>query len=228
MNEEILKYQEIDGKLLKIEREYAALPERAKATQMQNILRDGQSRLLVIEQNAQKTVENFNKAKAYYDDLVVKIETLSKSVDPNNLEKIKELQKTQNSFYSMLEKLEKELARINAQLTMVNNEYGSVIKNAKAAKVNLDALKVRMNEQRSVFEPQILKLKADLADQEKKVDKKILEIYKAKRENKFPVIVKVVNGTCGGCRMAISASKMQKFEKDGYMECENCGRIITK
>ena len=228
MNEEILKYQEIDGKLLKIEREYAALPERAKATQMQNILRDGQSRLLVIEQNAQKTVENFNKAKAYYDDLVVKIETLSKSVDPNNLEKIKELQKTQNSFYSMLEKLEKELTRINAQLTMVNNEYGSVIKNAKAAKVNLDALKVKMNEQRSVFEPQILKLKADLTDQEKKVDKKILEIYKAKRENKFPVIVKVVNGTCGGCRMAISASKMQKFEKDGYMECENCGRIITK
>ena len=228
MTEEILKYQEIDGKLLRLEKEYASLPERAKAAQMQNVLRDGQARLSQIEKNAEKSVENFNKAKAYYDDLVLKVETLSKSVDPNNLEKIKELQQAQNNFYSMLEKLEKELVRVGGQLNVVNNEYNAVIKNAKLAKGNLDILRVKVGELKNKYEPQILKLRAELAEQEKKVDKKILDIYKAKRENKFPVIVKVIAGTCGGCRMAISASKMQNFEKDGYMECENCGRIITK
>lgn len=228
MTDEILHYQEIDGKLLKIEKEFAALPERRKAVEMQNVLKESQSKVVMVEKNAQKTVENFGKAKAYYDDLIVKIETLSKSVDESNLEKIKELQKAKNNFYMMLDKLEKELVKINAQLNMVAGEYNTVIKNAKIAKNNLEILKNKMNEQRNVYEPQIAKLKAELGEQEKKVDKKILDIYKAKRESKFPVIVKMVGSTCGGCRMAISASKMQKFEKDGYMECENCGRIIAK
>lgn len=228
MIQEILKYQQIDGELRKLEQELAQLPERKKATEMQNNLKAGQTRLAVVEQNAQKTTENFAKAKAYYDDLFIKIETLSKAIADADLEKIRELQRAKSNFYQMIEKLEKELSKINAQLTMVNNEYNSIIKNAKLAKTQLDALKVKFAESKQRLEPQIAKLKADLASQAKKVDKNILEKYNAKRESKFPVFVKNINGTCGGCRMAISASKMRDFISSEYIECENCGRIIIK
>ena len=228
MTQEILKYQEIDGKLRRLEKELAELPERKKAADMQNSLKQGQARLAIVEQNAQKATENFNKAKAYYDDLFIKIETLSKTVADADIEKVKEMQHAKSNFYQMIEKLEKELSKINAQLTMVNNEYNTIIKNAKQAKTTLDDLKVKFAASKQKLEPEILKLKNELSAQEKKVDKVILEKYKIKRESKFPVLVKNIAGTCGGCRMAISASKMREFDGAGYIECENCGRIITK
>ena len=228
MIQEILKYQQIDGELRKLETELAQLPERKKAAELQNNLKAGQTRLAVVEQNAQKTTENFAKAKAYYEDLFVKIETLSKAIADADLEKVKELQRAKSNFYQMIEKLEKELAKINTQLTMVNNEYNSIIKNAKLAKTQLDTLRVKFGEAKQRLEPQIAKLKSEMASQAKKVDKSVLDKYNAKRESKFPVFVKNINGTCGGCRMAISASKMREFTSSDYIECENCGRVIIK
>lgn len=228
MIQEILKYQQIDGELRKLEKQLAELPERKKAAELQNNLKAGQTRLAVVEQNAQKSTENFSKAKAYYDDLLIKIETLSKAIADTDLDKVRDLQRAKNNFYQMIDKLEKELSKINAQLTMVNNEYNSIIKNAKLAKTQLDTLKVKFTEAKQMLEPQIAKLKTELVAQSKKLDKNILDKYHAKRESKFPVFVRNINGTCGGCRMAISASKMREFNSSEYIECENCGRIITK
>lgn len=228
MIEELLKYQQIDGELRKLQKQLASLPERQKATDLQNQLKSGQNRLAIVEQNAQKATENFAKAKAYYDDLFLKIETLSKSINDADINKVRDLQRAKSNFYQMIEKLEKELSKINAQLTMVNNEYNSIIKNAKIAKTELDAVKVKFAEEKQKLEPQIEKLKAELSAQSKKLDKQALDKYFAKRENKFPVFVKNINGTCGGCRMAISASKMREFSTSDYIECENCGRIIIK
>ena len=225
--QEILRYQEIDGQIRKLERELAELPERKKAIDLQTSLKSGQARLQIVEQNAQKSVENFSKAKSYYEDLLLKVETLSKLIAEASLDKVKELQQAKNNFYQMLDKLEKELNKINAQLTMVNNEYNGIIKNAKQAKTLLDDVKVKFATAKQRLEPQIEKLKADLSNQAKKVNKALLDKYNAKKDNKFPVFVKNINGNCGGCRMAISASRMRDFTAQGYIECENCGRIIT-
>ncbi len=228
MTQEILKYQEIDGKLKKLESELSNLPERKKAAEMQNHLKEGQIRLEKVETNAQKTMENFNKAKAYYNELMVKIEALSKTIETADLDKIRELQHSKNNFYQMIEKLEKELSKINTQLTIVNNEYNTIIKNAKIAKTNLEDCRQKFADAKQKLEPQINSLKVELTEAGKKVDKKLLEKYLQKRESKFPVIVKNINGTCGGCRMAISASKMGEFKDNGYIECENCGRFIVE
>lgn len=228
MIEELLRYQQIDGELRKLQKQLASLPERQKATDLQNQLKAGQNRLAIVEQNAQKATENFSKAKAYYDDLFLKIETLSKSINDADINKVRDLQRAKSNFYQMIEKLEKELGKINTQLTMVNNEYNSIIKNAKIAKTELDAVKVKFAQEKQKLEPQIEKLRAELSAQAKKLDKQDLDRYMAKRENKFPVFVKNINGTCGGCRMAISASKMREFSTSNYIECENCGRIIIK
>lgn len=227
MTQEILKYQAIDGELIKLEKELANMPERQKATEMQNQLKAGQNRLSVLEQNAQKTMDNFSKAKAYYNDLLLKIEALSKGIEGSSLEKIKELQKAKNNFYQMLEKLEKELSKISTQLNIVNNEYNSIIKNAKIAKTNLDNYKVKFADAKAKLEPRIEELNKELKLAAKNVDAGLLAKYLQKRETKFPVIVKNISGTCGGCRMAISASKMGEFTARGYIECENCGRFIV-
>ena len=101
MIQEILKYQQIDGELRKLEKQLAELPERKKAAELQNNLKAGQTRLAVVEQNAQKSTENFSKAKAYYDDLLIKIETLSKAIADADLDKVRDLQRAKNNFYQI-------------------------------------------------------------------------------------------------------------------------------
>ena len=228
--QEILKYQDIDFKIAKLENELKELPELKKAKEMQNLKADCRNRLDVLEKNAQKALENFEKARQYYDELVVKIETLSKSVDEYDLEKIKKLQQAKNNFYQMVEKLESELVKIVNQFSKVNNDYSAIVKNVKIANGNIEVYKQKYEDAKAQIEPKIAELKKELTEQAKKVDKAILEKYNLRKKHGLPVFVKNINGTCGRCRMTISASKMQLFEKNGYVECENenCGRIIIK
>lgn len=223
---EIIKYQEIDGKLRRLLAELNGSDARKKATEMQTRLKDGQTRLGELEKNSQKVIENYRRAQAYYGELVAKIEAMSKTVDGANLAKVKELQQANGNFAKMIDRLEKELVKISAQLNSVSNEYSNIIKNAKVAKSNLDSSRTQFADQKAKLEPQIEALKAELASQAKKIDKSVLEKYNAKKESKFPVIVKNVNGTCGGCRMAISAARSRELASSGICECENCGRII--
>lgn len=226
MTQDIIKYQEIDGKLLRLEKELSESDARKNAALMQNKLKEGQARLVEVEKNAAKAMENFQKANAYYAEMVAKIEALASTIDGADLAKIKELQQTNSNFYKMADRLEKELAKLSAQLNSVSGEYNNIIKNAHAAKNALTENRTKYEALKSKLEPEIASLKAQLDAQAKVVDKSILDKYMAKRESKFPVIVKDINGACGGCRMAISAAKSRDLLSRGYCECENCGRII--
>lgn len=226
MTQDIIKYQEIDGKLLRLQKELNESSARKKATDMQNQLKAGQARLVEVERNASKAMENYQKANAYYGEMVAKIEALASTMEGADLTKIKELQQTNGNFFKMIDRLEHELAKLSAQLNMVSSEYNNIIKNAKIAKTELDNSRNKFAAEKTELEPKIAALQVELAAQEKVVDKAILEKYKAKRESKFPVIVRQVNGTCGGCRMAISAAKNRDLLSKGFCECENCGRII--
>ena len=229
MLNEILHYQELDGKIKSLEQELLQMPERIKATEMQNYLREVQTKFGFLEEKAAKATENFNKAKAYYDDLVIKIETLSKSVENADYDKVKELQHAKNNFYQMIDKLDKEMVRISTQLNMVANEYNSLSKNAIAARNNFDNYRAKFAQKKAAVEPEIAKLKTELAEESKKLDKKLFAKYNEKVENNiFPVFVKAAGSNCGRCRMGISASRLHDFETNGYIECENCGRFIFK
>jgi predicted nucleic acid-binding Zn-ribbon protein len=76
------------------------------------------------------------------------------------------------------------------------------------------------------MDAKIAELKEKLSEQAKKVDKTLLAKYKQKSAERINVFVEEVAGKCGGCRMEISASKLNTLKANGFIECENCGRII--
>ncbi|MBR4406849.1 MAG: hypothetical protein IKT27_00860 [Clostridia bacterium] len=43
-----------------------------------------------------------------------------------------------------------------------------------------------------------------------------------------PVYVPELNSSCGGCMMELPSAQIEKFARDGVLECENCRRIIFK
>lgn len=227
MMQEIIKYQEIDSKLRKLENELNSSSNRKNASDMQRYLKDGQAKLIRLEGVAQNLTEQYQKAIKLYNEFVGKLETLSKSVDEANSGNVEELRATVNNFMNTANTLENNINVLASRIASANKEFESLMNNAKKAKHNLDIYKANFGKEKERLDPEISKLKNELAKQRAKVDPAVLAKYNAKADGKlFPIFVAETKGRCGGCHMEIPAGKLSDLKKKKVIECENCGRFI--
>lgn len=226
---EIIKYQEIDAKIRKIESDLASSNNRKGATDMQQYLKDSQVRLMKIDEVAKNLTEQYQKAKKLYDEFITKLEALSKSVEQADKEKASQLESTIANFISTSEALDNNLAVLQNKISNLNKEFEAVFNNSKKARKNLEIYKASYNAEREKVEPELKKLIEEKNKQKAKVDPKLLAKYNSKSESKiFPIFVPEVKGRCGGCRMEIPAGKLSDLNNKGLIECENCSRVIYK
>ena len=222
--QEILKYQELDLKLKKLENELNSSTNKKSAGEMQQYLRDGQTRLVKLEETAKVLVEQYQKATALYNDFVNKLEALAKEVEGGVKENIEAVLK---KFSADAEKLDNHIINLANKIAAVNKEFESLMNNAKKARNNLEIYKANFAKEKAKYDPEIEKLKKELEVQKKKVNQALLQKYLVKAEGKnVAILVPETNGRCGGCRMEISGVKLSTLKSKGMIECENCGRII--
>lgn len=225
--QEIIKYQEIDSSLRKLEGQLAMSANRKSASEMQQYLKDGQNRLMKLEAVAQNLTEQYQKALRLYNDFVAKLEVLTKNINDMSGEKSEELEITIANFMNTSDTLESNINMLANRISATNKEFEALMNNAKKAKHNLEIYKANFNKEKEKLDPEISKLKNELAKQRAKVDSNLLAKYNAKAESKlFPIFVPETRGRCGGCRMEIPAGKLSNLKKNGAIECENCGRYI--
>lgn len=229
MMQEIIKYQEIDSKIRKLNSELAASKNKKGAGEMQQYLKDGQTKLLKIEEVAENLTKQYEKAVKLYNDFVNKLELLTKSVESAELSKMAELENTINTFKANSETLENNINALANKIAQTNKEFEALMNNAKKAKHNLEVYKANYSKEKEKIEPEIARLSKELLDQKAKVNPAVMAKYNSKSEGKvFPIFVPCVDGKCGGCRMEISASKKSELNAKGMIDCENCGRLIYK
>lgn len=225
--QEILKYQDLDLKIKKIEADIAASDDRKNATQMQSALRSLQEKLVKIEQLSSEINERYRVAEKSLDDAVKKLELFSKKVGSAEGTKVDEAVETGKALQEGAGKLEREVANLVRQSDEIAKEIENVMKNARVAKKNLGIYKENYDKFRASFEPELSNLKKELVLQEKHIDKKLFSKYQAKQSGRnIQVFVPLKSGRCGGCRMEIPVAGLNKLEKNKFMECESCGRIV--
>lgn len=225
--QEIIKYQEIDAKLRKLESQLYSSANRKNASDMQQYLKDGQARLIKLEEVSKNLTEQYQKATKLYNDFVQKLETLSKNVESATEGKTEELEAMINSFNQTAETLDNNINILGGRMMNASKEFENIMNNAKKARHNLEIYKSAYNKEKEQLEPEINRLKEEKNKQKAKVDPKLLAKYNSKSESKiFPIFVPETKGRCGGCRMEIPAGKLSDLKSKGAIECENCGRFI--
>lgn len=224
----VLKYQEIDLKIKKIESDILSSECRQNAGKMQQYLKDSQNKIMQLENSSGKVVDTYKKMTKLYNDFVDKLSELNKKIDGSTLENIEGLKELVGKYYDILSRLEREISNVSNQINSINKEFDLVMKNARTARKNLEVYKDEYNKLKATKEPEVAALKSELDALKSKVSPELLKKYLAKKEGKSPVFVPEKDGRCGGCRMEIAGSKMNKLVSDGHIECENCGRIIYK
>lgn len=222
----MLKYQELDQEIVRLESELSQNGDRKNAIKMQQLLKDYQSKLIEINKKMASLQDEFEKYRCIFDQMVENLGVVLKNQDSKDEKKLTGLIEANDAITNNLLRLEKKISAIVNDCNSIQNEYNTIMKNARSAKTNLEKYKENFAITKSETEKKIEEIKKELEKIEKVANKSLLAKYKQKRSDKANVFVQDINGKCGGCRMEISAVNKSKLKAEGMIECENCGRII--
>lgn len=228
--ENILKYQDLDKELFKVEQKISNSPYKKKATELSTIAKKSQTKSTELESEAAKLVNEINDLKEKFAFNKSKLdEILKNDVEKMSLEDVEKMSNLKSKIAQNLNVLEKMLQKSAENINKILSEFNRTIKTFNDAKTQYGICKQKIDEESKALEPERNKLSEQLKDLEKGVDKELLTEYKKKRldERIFPVIVPLESGTfCGYCRMEQPKVALSRLKENGIITCEHCKRFI--
>lgn len=224
----VLEYQKKDGELIKIERELNSHPSRKISSEMIGVVKKAQERSVQLESHAGALSKDFEALQKAYKENVSQIEKfVSKDLESLSQKDLESISEACNAILNNMNILEKKLFSAAENLNITLNEFEKTKKQYGAARAKYGEHKQVYDALFKQKEPEINAIKAELAKLEGGIEPKLLAKYKQLRSDKlFPAFVRLNDKSCGGCRMELSAAEIEKVKTNGYMECDNCHRII--
>ena len=226
----LVEYQKVDSKLFRLERTLAQSENKKKCIELSNIAKDSQNKSAKLEDQASQVAREIQDLFKVADQNKLRIKQIvSQDVNSLTQEQIESSLMIREKLVQNLQILDKKatkLAELANQILAEFNKTKVAYKNAgEKYKICKDAYDKEVAE----INPEIEKVKKELSELEKSIDKADIEEYKKKRNDRiFPVLVPLNNKSCGGCHMEIPMSSLSKLDQNGFLVCENCRRIIYK
>ncbi|MCD8307988.1 MAG: hypothetical protein LUD51_07185 [Clostridia bacterium] len=231
--ENLLKYQQVDEKLLAIEKEVAGSQERKNYITTKNFLTQAPDKLAAYEAKAQRMESQVAALEKTYNELA---ETLE---DFNNIDELIE-EGGDIAFYK------KNVLQIMDQLRNIKNEIASMQKSIEAAGKEYQEFKKKTIQMQNLYNneyqpkykayknarnEEMKVIKDQLDEIAKTIDPVGMKKYMERRNERiFPVLcpIKVVNKEprCSKCGMGFPISSLEKIKSGGVVECDYCRRIL--
>lgn len=228
--EKLLKYQEEDSKLLKLEQEVAGSEERKKYLQAKNFLTKAPEQLDRLESKAGEMSALLSELNKKYDEIC---ETLK---DFENLDELVEggadisfYKKNLTSITDQLKSLKSEINALVSSVKSADEEYQSLKKKTIAVQKQYKDYSETYKAYRDKKLAEMSVVQKSLASLEKDIDAKILAKYKEKRSERiFPVICALNGDRCSKCGTELSIAGKEIVGGGKVIECENCHRFLYK
>ena len=226
----ILKYQEIDAKIYKIERELSASEERKEYVKVKKFLESAPEKLDALEVKAKSLRAEAEELMKQYERLEETLkdfdnidELVSDGADISfykkkaqlKIEQLKKMRADLNLLLAAIKETDEEYKKLKKQVLSVEKKAAEVFKKYKELKAAKDAEKKPFEEELAVIE--------------KEISRDILDVYKTKRKEKiFPVVGQITGGRCPYCSMDLPIAAKSKLSGGGWIECENhiCSRVL--
>lgn len=226
MLQAILKYQEIDRKLFKLENELAESEERKKYAKLRKFLKTAPEKLDALEVKA-------SSLTAEVSALVKKYEQVSSTL--GEFEHLDELvgggadvsfyKKKVQSIVDGLKKLKADISALEASIKETGEEYQKLKKQVISAQKQYAEAEENYKAVEASKKGEKDAILAELAEAEKAVSPELIARYKTKRKEKlFPVVGELYSGRCPFCSM--EPPIVAKSNLASGIECDNCHRII--
>ncbi len=227
---QLLKYQEKDSELLKIEQEIAGSEERKKFVQTQSFMKKASEKLDQLDAKSSGLLNRLETLEEEYNEIA---ETLK---DFEHLDELVE-GGADLSFY------QRNAAKIGEQLKSLKAEINALVAAAKETTEEYQSLKKKViATQRQIpeidsayksFKKQKQELmdgiSKELAALSKDIDPEVLRKYQIKRSERiFPIICEIKSDRCSKCGIELSIADKDRVAAGNVVECENCHRFLYK
>jgi predicted nucleic acid-binding Zn-ribbon protein len=228
--QQLLKYQEEDSKLLKIENEVSNSDERKKYVQTKNFINKASEKLDQLEGKAQELMSILDRLNKKYDETV---ETLK---DFDQLDELVE-DGADISFYKRnalqisdnLKNLKGEIISLSNAIKETLDEFQSVKKKAIVAQKQFPDVQAAYQNLKKSKQAESLEIANKLKEIAKDIDPEVLKKYQAKRSERiFPILCEVTQDRCSKCGMELSIKGKETVSSGKVIECEHCGRFLYK
>ena len=224
----LLNYQELDMQIVKAETEIEKSEQRKSAVAAQSAVKQTKETAAAVEKQAEELIRFFEKTLAFYNENVKKIDDLQKKFKTGLSDE------EYDSYKGMLKRLTDSFTKLEQTLSGYEKSIKDVLTRFAEVKAAAKKTMTEYGESRKAYEalkaekqPQIDGLKKKMASIEKTVDKDLLNKYNVLRRDKtLPPVVKLVEKSCGGCRMELSMATISSLKQKGSIECEFCHRVV--
>ena len=199
----ILKYQEIDTKLYKLERELASSEERKEYVKVKKFLETAPEKLdaMEVKANALKTeaaelIKKYEKMEEtlqefeHLDELVTDGADIAfyKKSAQSIAEQLKKLKADLAALVNSIKTTDSEFQKLKKQVLVAQKQYADAAEKYKAVKASKDAEKKEIEK--------------ELAALSKEVPEELMGIYQTKRKERiFPIVGEVAGNRCPFCSM---------------------------
>ncbi len=231
MIDELLKYQEADGRLRAVEQQISSTEEHKKYQAALKFLKKAPEKLEALDVKATELRRAFERLEAKYAEIADTIK------DYENLDEMIGEQGGELSFYKKsasqiaesLRALKNEINRLASQIEAASAEYRTAKKQTIAMQRQYKEYKEKDAAVKQAHAGEIKAIESELSELAKKMPAATLEKYKAKRKEKlYPVVCEVTNNRCPQCGMELSLAEMSKLESGTLIECDSCHRTLFK
>lgn len=224
----LLDYKKINDELDKLEKQYN---EESVVVDFNKCGRASKELTATIEKANADADEISAQMKLLADRYQEALRTLEEHQDTlAHIEDEKEadyLIRAIEKWVSTVAQLASEIAALTKRVTDMQSAFDKATTSYKTAVMQGRALKPEFDKVVATYRPQIADIKTRLKQAEALVAPDQLKHYVALRQmkTKHP-IVRLSGNTCGGCYMEVDVSTRGKINVDGYVLCQNCGRIL--
>lgn len=222
----LLEYQQADLKVDEEEKKVKSSNERKTANLMKQryeLAVEERKKLIARRDEAEDEIA---KTQSETEKLISLADIDRVKDAPEDAEALKKLLADVDKLEASLSKLENRLNKINADVEANEkkiNEYATV---ANKSREEFNANKAEYEKILAAAKPEIDRLKAERDKLEKGVNPVLLSKYKTLKKNKIVPTAPLNDKRCGGCHMEMPSFTVSNAVKNGYCECENCGRIV--
>ncbi|MDE7082245.1 MAG: hypothetical protein K2O89_00890 [Clostridia bacterium] len=228
--EKLLKYQETDEKLLKLERDLGNSDERKNFVQAKSFLTKAPEKLDALEAKAVELAALVSELNKKYQEIA---ETLS---DFDHIDEMVD-GGADISFYK------KNVTQISDRLKSIKSEVASLTKAVKEADEEYQQMKkktIDMQKQytesseaykklKESLQGEALTVKKELDALQKGIEPEAMKKYEVKRSERiFPILCAENGGRCSKCGSELSLADKEKISSGSIVECDNCHRILYK
>jgi len=231
MIKNLLDYQEKDKQRLTLIYGVEGGAVKREINAAKRVYNDASTSVLGLEKEAQGLQETYNNLQKSLKDLLATAGKFEKATPKSE----DEIQKTSAEISALLAKVsavEGQLENVAKNINQKTKIYKD--KNSEGAKAysTIKALTPQYESQLAKIKPDVDKIEGELAKMAPQIDKKLLEKYKSRREAEkgkiSNIVVPVQHGRCGACHFEMPLSLGHKIQTDGYIICEECGKILYK